>query len=197
MLSWNISISTKSENVDLDSTSTCYSKFYVSWIPLLSVMLVLSITGPQGRVGKYFCLYFHLFSCPIICIFFMSIFNFYQSFTMMIWTAVSPFIPSFLCPGLCCCIEFWIIIAQVLREKLISTATYTFASFTVLYYVIFSWRSFISTNAAIWSFGQHFYLLSQFFFFMHYFVLHNLGSLYRWSSRNTREVCIFTHFNFA
>ena len=88
---------------DLDSTSACYLKCFLSWVLLFYRILVLSNTGHQWNVGKHISLYNHLISFPIACIVVIKVINFYQFCKMVIWSALLPVIPMFLCPGILSC----------------------------------------------------------------------------------------------
>ena len=77
LLSSRFSFSTNLENGYLVRSSVFYSNVFLSWIILMSIIVALSITDPQGYLGQHCCLYFKLYSCPIACFVVLKVFNFY------------------------------------------------------------------------------------------------------------------------
>ena len=168
-------------NCDFDSTSACYSNYFLCWIILLSRVLVLYTTDYKGSVRQHFYLYSYVYSCPLVYLVVLKIFNFYQLWK---WLFGQHF---------CLLLKK----SSVLDSFVVWDVGYVyhcssrkFGHFFCLYVLLFSCPIFClfalkDFNNYDWNkmvIGQHFFLLLDYFSLLYPIVVHNVCYVYHWPS---------------
>ena len=161
----------------MDSTSACYWKFPLSWILILSIILIISTTGPQVKSGQTFCLYLHPFSFPIVLFVVQKVYHIYQ---FSKWWFEHYFCLLLLDLSVLDYFVVHIVVCIYLWSWIKSWASLLPVSLPILQSYGILW-CLISTNAAKWWFVQHFCLLLQVFSIIDYFCVQNVGSVYHCS----------------
>ena len=106
--------------VDLTALLPFIPKFFCFWFfKCLGCWFYIPLVLKENLDGSFG--YFFHFICPIACFVVPDDFNFYQFCKMVIWEALLPIIPIFLCHRTNCFQWFLFYKLMVLTEVLVST----------------------------------------------------------------------------